>query len=70
MHENEPEKLEVPEYFQRQEKLTAVLPPAAPPCYLKRLKQNQVIHPRAEKSMNTIDQEIHPGRLDYTVIHL
>lgn len=60
----------MPEYFQRQEKPTAVLAPAAPPCCLKSLKRNQVINLRAEKGTNTVDQEIHPGRMDYTILHL
>lgn len=69
MHENQLEKLKVSEYFQRQKKLTAVLTPAAPPCCLKGLKRNQVINLKAEKGMNTLDQETHLGRLDYTVIY-
>lgn len=58
----------VSEYFQKQEKLTAVLTPVAPPWCLKSMKQNQIINLRAEKDTNTVDQEIHPGRIDYTVI--
>lgn len=68
MHENELEKPKRSEYFQKQEKLTAVLTPAAPPCCLKSLKQNQIINLRTEKGTNTVDQETHPGRIDYTVI--